>query len=159
MNHAKTKSVHDAPLGPDASITLEDIQKAKALLARAAAALGVAQAVKKEAPVPLHPQSLEDPAQGDKTPAVVEWYRDHAPEEYRRRYAGRKTHLEDRRKEGGPRWVAPERGHSANDKARNSQEQESDTNLNMRRNCAENAVPNHKSEVPLLDHGRRFISP
>lgn len=34
-----------------------------------------------------------DPALGDKTPEVVEWYRDHDPEEYQRRYRGRKTHL------------------------------------------------------------------
>ena len=36
-----------------------------------------------------------DPAMGDKTPAVVEWYRDHAPEEFKRRYGNgrRKTHL------------------------------------------------------------------
>jgi len=83
---------------PRALISLEDIQAAKAIIAQAEAALGVSQ-VKKEAPVPLHPQSLEDPAQGDKTPAVVEWYHKNAPEEYNRRYAGRKTHLEDRRKE------------------------------------------------------------
>ena len=30
---------------------------------------------------------------GDKTPAVVEWYRDNQPEEFKRRYAGRNTHL------------------------------------------------------------------
>jgi hypothetical protein len=160
MDNAKAKSVYDTPLGLDTPITLADIQRAKAVLAQAEAALGFAQEVKKEAPVPLHPQSLEDPAQGDKTPAVVEWYRDHAPEEYRRRYAGRKTHLEDRRRERA-RWVAPERGHSANDKMTNSQEQEtasrrslgivgSDTNLNMPRKCAENAVPDQKNEVALL---------
>lgn len=34
-----------------------------------------------------------DPMLGDKTPAYVEWLRDNAPVEFRRRYAGRKTHL------------------------------------------------------------------
>jgi hypothetical protein len=143
-------------------ITLEDIQRARDLLARAGAALGVEQAIKKEAPIPTHPKHLEDPAMGDKTPAVVEWYRDNDPEEYHRRYAGRKTHLEDRREER-PRWA--ERGHSANDKVRNSQEQgtasrrslgivESDTNLDMPSNCANNAFPDHESEVPLLHKAR-----
>lgn len=32
-----------------------------------------------------------DPACGDKTPAVVQWWKDNYPEEYRRRYANR-TH-------------------------------------------------------------------
>jgi len=163
MDNAKAKSVYDTPLELDTPITLADIQKAKAVLARAELALGVAQP-KKEAPVPLHSQSLEDPAQGDKTPAVVEWYRDHAPAEYKRRYAGRKTHLEDRRKER-PRWVAPERGRSANDKVRNSHERETasrrslgivgfDTNLNMPRSGVETPVPDQKSEVPLLQSRR-----
>ena len=115
MDNAKAKSVYDSPLRPDTPITLDDIQRTKAVIAQAEVVLGVAPP-KKEAPVP-HPQKLEDPAQGDKTPAVVEWYRDHAPEEYKRRYVGRKIHLEDRRKER-PCWVAPERGHSANDKVR-----------------------------------------
>lgn len=35
----------------------------------------------------------DDPTLGDKDPKVVEWYRDNDPEEFRRRYAGRKTHL------------------------------------------------------------------
>lgn len=35
----------------------------------------------------------QDPSLGDKTPAVVEWYRDNQPEEFARRYHGRKTHL------------------------------------------------------------------
>jgi len=81
------------------TISMADILRAKAILQQAEAALGVEHSVKKEAPVPLHPQSLEDPAHGDKTPAVVEWYHKNAPEEYKRRYSGRKTHLEDRRKE------------------------------------------------------------
>lgn len=34
-----------------------------------------------------------DPSLGDKTPEVVEWYRDNQPEEFARRYRGRKTHL------------------------------------------------------------------
>lgn len=34
-----------------------------------------------------------DPLMGDKTPAVVEYYRDNEPAEYKRRYKGRKTHL------------------------------------------------------------------
>lgn len=32
-----------------------------------------------------------DPAMGDKDPAVMEWYQEHAPEEYARRYANRIT--------------------------------------------------------------------
>jgi hypothetical protein len=62
-------------------ITLEDIQRAKAVLARAEAALGVAQPKAKVMPVPTHPQHLEDPALGDKTPPVVEWYLNNDPEE------------------------------------------------------------------------------
>jgi len=84
---------------PRPTVTMEQILAAKAILQQAEAALGVAHEVKKDAPVPLHPQSLEEPSQGDKTPEVVEWYHKNAPEEYKRRYAGRKTHLEDRRKE------------------------------------------------------------
>lgn len=34
-----------------------------------------------------------DPNFGDKTPAVVEWYREHRPDEFATKYAGRKTHL------------------------------------------------------------------
>ena len=34
-----------------------------------------------------------DPLLGDKTPEIVEWYRDNQPDEYERRYRGRKTHL------------------------------------------------------------------
>lgn len=30
---------------------------------------------------------------GDKTPAYVEWVRDHHPQEFATRYAGRRTHL------------------------------------------------------------------
>jgi hypothetical protein len=30
---------------------------------------------------------------GDKTPAYVEWLRDNDPEEFARRYSGRRTHL------------------------------------------------------------------
>jgi hypothetical protein len=149
---------------PDTPITLDDIQRAKAVLAQAEEALGVAQPKAKVMPAPTHPQHLEDPAFGDKTPAVVEWYRDHDPKEYRRRYAGRKTHLEDRRKEQ-PHWVAPERGQSANDKVRKSQETAArlslgiaGSNLNMPRNCAENAFPDLESEVPLL-HDAASITP
>jgi hypothetical protein len=96
MDNAKAKSVYDTPLGLDKPITLADIQRAKAVLAQAEAALGVAQPKAKVLPVPTHPRHLKNPAFGDKTPAVVEWYRDNDPEEYKRRYAGRKTHLEDR---------------------------------------------------------------
>lgn len=80
------------------TITLSDIQAAKAILAKAEGAMGISQP-KVIAPIPLYPANLEDPLQGDKTPAVVEWHRVHAPEEYERRYAGRRTHLEDRRGE------------------------------------------------------------
>ena len=97
--------------------------------AQAEAALGVAQPKAKVVPVPTHPRHLEDPAFGDKTPAVVEWYRDNDPEEYKRRYAGRKTHLEDRRTERR-RTVAPDTGHSAHDQLRTSQEQVT-TSLNF----------------------------
>jgi len=41
--------------------------------------------------LPLMPEI--DLMAGDKTPAVVEWFRDYWPEEYERRYKGRKTHL------------------------------------------------------------------
>ena len=34
-----------------------------------------------------------NPMLGDKTPEVVEWYRDNDPAEFSRRYAGRRTHL------------------------------------------------------------------
>lgn len=47
-------------------------------------------------PVPdpvIPPCPEEDPRLGDKTPAVVEWLAQYHPEEYRRRYAGRRTHL------------------------------------------------------------------
>lgn len=134
-------------------ITLADIQRAKAVLAQAEAALGVAKAKAAEAPIPLHPQSLEDPAQGDKTLAVVEWYRDNEPDEYNRRYAGRKTHLEDRRKER-PRLVATDREQNANEASRRSLGiVGSDTNLNMPGGGVETPVPNQKSEVPLLHQG------
>lgn len=41
------------------------------------------------------PIPKEDPMAGDKTPAIVEWYRDNWPEEFERRYKKRlrKTHL------------------------------------------------------------------
>lgn len=39
------------------------------------------------------PMPAMEPDMGDKTPAVVEWYRDYWPEEYARRYKDRKTHL------------------------------------------------------------------
>lgn len=50
-----------------------------------------AEGVEEESNIP--PMPAINPLQGDKTPAVVEWYRDHKPEEYKTRYAGRKTHL------------------------------------------------------------------
>lgn len=36
------------------------------------------------------PCPAEDLRYGDKTPAVVAWYREHQPEEFERRYANRK---------------------------------------------------------------------
>ena len=36
-----------------------------------------------------------DPLSGDKTPAVVEWFRDNDPEEFALRYKARKTHLRE----------------------------------------------------------------
>jgi hypothetical protein len=37
-----------------------------------------------------------DPLMGDKTPAIVEWYQENDPEEYKRRYKERYTHLNPR---------------------------------------------------------------
>jgi hypothetical protein len=34
-----------------------------------------------------------DPKFGDKTPAYMEWLEKHNPEEFKKRYKGRKTHL------------------------------------------------------------------
>ena len=39
------------------------------------------------------PQPEMDMMLGDKTPAFVEWLRDYSPEEFKKRYAGRTTHL------------------------------------------------------------------
>jgi hypothetical protein len=50
-----------------------------------------ADAEAEEANIP--PCPAEDPLKGDKTPAVVEWYHDHKPEEYKTKYANRRTHL------------------------------------------------------------------
>lgn len=86
------------PGPPSPTISFSDVQAAKAIIAQAENALGIVKP-KGEAPIPTHPPKLEDPLQGDKTPAVVEWYRDNDPKEYERRYAGRRTHLEDRRGE------------------------------------------------------------
>lgn len=36
-----------------------------------------------------------DPLSGDKTPEVVEWFRDNDPQEFEERYKGRKTHLRE----------------------------------------------------------------
>lgn len=109
---AKTWDMTGAPKSLDAPppnvsawtsiVTLADIQRAKATIALAEAALGVVHAKQQEASVPTHPQHLEDPAMGDKTPAVVEWYQTNDPDEYVRRYSGRKTHISDRRKERPP---------------------------------------------------------
>lgn len=46
-----------------------------------------------DAPLDIPPCPTADPRWGDKTPEVVEWYRNHDPEEYARRYEGRQTHL------------------------------------------------------------------
>jgi hypothetical protein len=50
---------------------------------------------KKEQPEPNIPAGAPDldPMLGDKTPAYVEWLRDNDPEEFARRYSGRRTHL------------------------------------------------------------------
>lgn len=77
--------------------TISDIQAARSLLQQIDFAMGVKP--KAEPVTPFHPKDIEDPLQGDKTPAVVEWYKANAPEEYKRRYSGRKTHMEDRRGE------------------------------------------------------------
>jgi hypothetical protein len=52
-----------------------------------AAKVKQAQEILRSCPIP------HDPMMGDKTPAVVEWYRDNDPAEFARRYHGRKTHL------------------------------------------------------------------
>jgi hypothetical protein len=122
MDNAKAKSVHDTCWGQHTGHPRRN-PKSKGFACESRGRAWRCQGSQEGGAIPLYPQSLEDSAQGDKTPAVVEWYRDNAPEEYLRRYSGRKTHLEDRRKER-PRWVAPERGHNANDKVRNSQERE-----------------------------------
>ena len=77
--------------------SIAEIQAARNLLQQTEYAMG--HKPKAEKVTPFHPRDIEDPSMGDKTPAVVEWYRDHAPEEFKRRYSGRKTHLEDRRGE------------------------------------------------------------
>ena len=49
----------------------------------------------KEADLPegAPPMPDMDPMMGDKTPAVVDWFKQHWPEEYEKRYKLRKTHL------------------------------------------------------------------
>ena len=47
----------------------------------------------KPAPKPIPPAPEMEQMLGDKTPAYVEWMRDHHPEEFAVRYAGRRTHL------------------------------------------------------------------
>lgn len=47
----------------------------------------------KPAPKPIPPAPEMEQMLGDKTPAYVEWMRDHNPQEFAIRYAGRRTHL------------------------------------------------------------------
>ena len=47
----------------------------------------------KPAPKHIPPAPEMEQMLGDKTPAYVEWMRDHHPEEFAIRYAGRRTHL------------------------------------------------------------------
>lgn len=48
---------------------------------------------KEKKPAPATEPPEQDPMLGDKTPEYVEWLRDHDPEEYAKRYQGRRTHL------------------------------------------------------------------
>lgn len=47
----------------------------------------------KHTPKTIPPAPEMEQMLGDKTPAYVEWMRDHHPEEFAIRYAGRRTHL------------------------------------------------------------------
>ena len=49
-----------------------------------------------------------DPLAGDKTPAVVEWFRDNDPQEYIARYHLRKTHLRGNQKAANPEFITDE---------------------------------------------------
>ena len=49
-----------------------------------------------------------DPLAGDKTPAVVEWFRDNDPEEFAIRYRTRKTHLRANQKTPNPEFITDE---------------------------------------------------
>lgn len=41
-------------------------------------------------PSDIPPMPAIDPTKGDKTPEVIRWYRDYRPQEFERRYKGRK---------------------------------------------------------------------
>lgn len=44
----------------------------------------------------IPPPPEMDPGLGDKTPAYVEWMRDHHPEQFAKQYHNRKTHITDK---------------------------------------------------------------
>lgn len=72
---------------------IKKIKFRKAVLTDTAEPPQPAKPSEPSAPAPVPPPPPTDPRLGDKTPAFVEWVRDHDPEEFARRYAGRTTHL------------------------------------------------------------------